>query len=108
MKAQTQIEQAVKAWYDAFAEYARVVEGIPVKPTHPKVTWVKGSLKDEGAGWVIDGRHFNMTADEVIVEVNKQAAKWWRRINKHTGVSYGEQMTLPETIEQPAGGGGYE
>lgn len=82
MKAQTAIERAVKACYDAYSDYARKVEGIPVIPTFPKVSWVRGSLQNPETGWLVDGKLFNGTAEQVVAHWDKQTEKWIRRTRK--------------------------
>lgn len=107
MKAKTQIEQAVKACYDAYSDYARKVDNIPVIPSFPKVEWVKGSLKNDASGWLVDGKLYNGTADQVVAHWNKQTERWHRRIRK----ALEEQLPLPGTTEpaqDAGGGGGYE
>jgi hypothetical protein len=104
MKAQTQIERAVKACYDAYAEYARKVDNIPVIPQFPKVTWVRGSLKNEASGWLIDGKLYNGTAQEVVSHWNKQTERWTAKLRKKLETPL-EQLELSQG---EGGGEGYQ
>lgn len=98
MKAQTQIEHAVKACYDAYADYARKVENIPVIPSFPKVSWVRGSLKNENTGWIVDGRLYPGTADEVVNYWNKRTALWLARTRKKLLAEGRDEGQSQETV----------
>jgi hypothetical protein len=60
MKAQTRIRLAVKLERDVYADYARIVDHVPVIPKNPQVMW------RSGLGWYIDGKRVRGTADEII------------------------------------------
>lgn len=97
MKAQTRIEAAVKACYDAYADYARKVDNMPVIPSFPKVRWERGSLKNSNTGWWVDGRLYNGTAEEVIAHWDKQTLKWVARLRKKMGETPSQQPDMPGT-----------
>lgn len=97
MKAKTQIEQAVLAAYGAYADYCRKVDNVPVTVKFPRVSWERGSLKSENTGWVVDGRFFPGSAEQVISWWDKQKAKWERRLYKALPAVYqGETPEPPE------------
>lgn len=101
MKAKTQIEQTVHAAYVAYADYARKVENIPVIPAFPKVSWERGSLKNPNTGWIIDGRLYPGSAEQVMAYWDKIRAKWLRRTWKALGIEP-EQLPLPDSTDEPA------
>lgn len=98
MKAKTQIEQAVKAAYDAYAEYARKVDNMPVIPAFPRVSWERGSLKNPNTGWIIDGRLYPGTAEQVITHWDRVRVRW----EKKTWRATAEQLPLPDETDTPA------
>lgn len=106
MKEKTRVEQAVKACYDAYSDYARKVDNMPMIPKFPEVRWQRGSLKNPNTGWWIDGTLYPGSAEQVIELWDKQRRRVLRRMWKALGVAP-EQMPFPEEPSVPAGSGGY-
>lgn len=101
MKAKTLIEQSVKACYDAYADYARKVDNIPVIPNFPRVSWERGSLKNPNTGWWVDGKLYPGSAEQVIKHWTKLRAYWVGRMWKKLGIEP-EQLPLPDDTDVPA------
>lgn len=96
MKAQTQVEDAVRAYYAAYCEYARQIDGVPVKTPFPKVAWVPGSLKNSASGWTIDGHTHNGTALEVVQMWNKLTERMIVKLQRKLEAQTLKQEPLPE------------
>lgn len=74
MKTTTQVRAAVKLCYDAYADYCRIVKNIPMIPPVPKVSY------HAGKGWLIEGKLWECTAEEVINEFGRKANVWWDKV----------------------------
>lgn len=82
MKAATRIKIACKSMYDAYTDYSRIVQNIPVIPNVPKVDWMAGNPKDGKAGWVVDGRLYPVTADQLVAHFEERTAYWQEKIKR--------------------------
>ncbi len=91
MKEQTKIEQAVKRCYEAYSDYARIVDNIPVIPKFPKVTWERGSLKNESTGWTVDGKLYHGSAEQVVAYWDKLTERWVAKTRKKLAATPSQQ-----------------
>lgn len=82
MKAATRIKNAAKSMYDAYTDYSRVVQNVPVIPNIPKVQFMAGNPKDGKAGWVVDGRLYPVTADQLVAHFEERARYWQERTQR--------------------------
>jgi len=77
VKAQTKVASAVKACYEAYAEYSSKVVHIPVvPPKRPLIIWQAGDQRNGNAGWLVDGRLHLGTAEDVVKHFNERTEYW--------------------------------
>lgn len=77
MKTTTAIRAAVKLCYDAFTDYARIVQNVPVIPKIPQVSYKTGK------GWEIDGQLFKLPAEKVIDHYDQCQRYWHEEIKRY-------------------------
>ncbi len=104
MKAQTRIKAACKTMYDAYVDYSRKVLNIPVIPNIPKVEWRAGNPKDGNAGWIVDGRLYPGTAEQVVSHFEERTVYWLEKTRRKSepSVNNGHHaQDLPDAPEIP-------
>ena len=70
--------------YDAYTDYSRKVLNIPVIPNYPKVSWKAGNHSNGVGGvWVIDGREYPGTVDQVEAHFKERTDYWIEKV-KHS------------------------
>lgn len=75
--AKSRIKSACKWMYDAYTDYSRIVLNIPVIPKPPHVEWWPGKTDAGSSGtWVVDGRSYPGTADQVVAHFEERANYW--------------------------------